>query len=224
MSIGDIAHDATTAYCAVHEQTTSEFTCSRCGAFGCWACRSEEVEGQCKACAPTAIAGRYYPVPMPRFVAMLVLTFGLYGFYWFYRQWQHIKRYDRSDIWPLPRAVFSGIFFFALVNDLNARSMGRGLPQLTIFWPVLYLASNALGRLPEPMDLLSVFGLLALIPAARRIEAISPQSQVEANRPWRARHYVALVVGIGVWALVLFGAALPGDETTIGGPVEAYPY
>ena len=76
----------------------------------------------CRECAARAQKGRYYVVPPARVVALYVVTYGAYGAVWSYRQWRAIKHKDQSSIWPIGRAMFSGITLYLLIHDLNDRA------------------------------------------------------------------------------------------------------
>ena len=42
---------------------------------------------------------RYFPVSPAKFVVLSLLTFGIYGIYWFYKNWRYVRERDDSTIW-----------------------------------------------------------------------------------------------------------------------------
>jgi hypothetical protein len=71
-------------------------------------------------------SAQFYSVSTSKLAVLQVVTFGLYGVYWFYRHWAVQKRSRRLDIWPIARAFFA-IFFvhrLFLAIDQGARATG----------------------------------------------------------------------------------------------------
>src|SRR5690606_2346000 len=73
----------------------------------------------------------YYPVSPPKFIAMFLLTLGIYGVYWFYKNWRYVKLRDQSSIMPVARGIFSLFWYYPLYEDLREDSIRRyGKPLL----------------------------------------------------------------------------------------------
>jgi len=45
----------------------------------------------------------FFAVSVLKLFVMCVCTFGIYQFYWFYKNWQRIAERDRETVWPLIR-------------------------------------------------------------------------------------------------------------------------
>lgn len=205
--------DATTvsARCATHPDQPAAATCARCGDYACSACFDPLTE-QCVACEQVAGGAAYHVVPVGRFVWMTLVTLGLYIVYWMYKQWVAIKRRDRSDIWPLIRALFGGFTFFGMLDDLNTASLSRGLPPLSKGLAVVFLVVGALWRAPEPWANISTLAGLAVVPACARIWELSSVQAREANAGWKARHVVASFLGLLIWAGLIASYVYPEPE------------
>ncbi|HEY0287537.1 MAG TPA: hypothetical protein VGC62_11080 [Pseudomonas sp.] len=78
-------------------------------------------------------APAFFTVSTTKFMTMLLATSGLYGWYWFYKNWALYRRYSGRSIWPIPRAVFGLIFLPSLFCKLDRvlKQQGKdGMP----FW------------------------------------------------------------------------------------------
>lgn len=203
--------ETVSARCATHPDQPAVATCARCGDYACAAC-FDSLSEQCQACDAIASAPAYHVVPVGRFVGMTLVTMGLYVPYWMYRQWAAIKRRDQSDIWPLPRAIFAGFTFFGLLDDINTTSLRRELPPLNKGLGVVLLIGGGLSRAPDPVGLLSIFTGLAVVPACQRIWELSSAQAREANAGFRARHLVATLLGLLLWAGLITDMVFPEPE------------
>ena len=146
--------------------------------------------------------GAYYPVSLPKFLILSVLTFGLFEFYWLYKNWAFIKERDRSDILPVARAIFGVFFLYSLINDVAAR-------RNVVLWSVVPAASffllNMAWKWPEQWWLVSMFTPLPLIPVLRQINALNrpDAGTYEINSAWKPRHVVLAVVTGPLLALIV---------------------
>ena len=51
-----------------------------------------------------------YVISQSKFVVLSFLTLGLYGVWWMFKSWKFFKEYEKEDIMPAARAIFSIIF------------------------------------------------------------------------------------------------------------------
>jgi len=62
-------------------------------------------------------------INVPKFILLHVLSGGLYGLWWIYKSWKFFKVKEASDIWPIPRAIFSFFFWDSyLIKFKNSQS------------------------------------------------------------------------------------------------------
>ena len=99
---------------------------------------------------------QFFYVSETRFMAMSILSFGIFNSYWMYKNWQFLKNRDNLDIMPFWRGIFGIFFIHSLLNKIEAdkglseveRSNFSGSTLATI-WVVLLISSNLLSRLDD---------------------------------------------------------------------------
>ena len=62
---------------------------------------------------------RYFPVSEGKFMTLYILSFGLYGVYWFYKNWKLQEPKMDKKIYPVWRAIFSIFFTHALFKRID---------------------------------------------------------------------------------------------------------
>jgi hypothetical protein len=77
-----------------------------------------------------AAAAPYFPVSLPKLLVMSVFTFGLYPYYWFYRNWKLIDARDEGGRVPILRAIFSIFFCYSLFSDIQDAADDMEIPTL----------------------------------------------------------------------------------------------
>lgn len=87
-----------------------------------------------------------------KLILMSISTFGIYGLYWFYKNWVIVKNRTGEKIMPFWRAFFSPIwaysFFKHINNSLVEDDANKALP--IGFLAILFFILQALWRLPDP--------------------------------------------------------------------------
>lgn len=170
--------------------------------------------------------GFYYPVSLVKLTAMWVLTFGLYGMYWFYKNFSYIKEKEGSHIMPVARGIFLNFWYYELWKNLKKDSEQRFnqgcLPGsfmavlLSIMFLCCVIASND-STLTIPFLLISV---LLVYPLANYILYINNQytDAVSYHSAWGLRHYLLAVLSVPLCMLTLGSevGVLP-DESVIKG-------
>src|SRR3989344_6020471 len=114
----------------------------------------------------------YFSVSTTRLMVLSILTFNLYPFFWFYRNWQAVKKSQGTDIYPLLRAIFSIFFCNNLFVRVLRSAKDNGYADsyspgwLAAAYIALLFAGNALGRveIAGGTYLLSLLVLLVLTP------------------------------------------------------------
>ena len=67
----------------------------------------------------------FYVVAPKKFFLLYIGTLGLYGLYWFYKNWSQYKAYENLSLWPVPRAIFSIFFTHSLFRYINEELMNK---------------------------------------------------------------------------------------------------
>ncbi len=161
----------------------------------------------------------FFAVSTLKLAVMSLCTLGLYEVYWFYMNWRAVKRRDRSDIWPVPRAIFGFFFCFAMFDRMRrdgaAHAVG-GAPAmgpLTALWIIVSLC----WKLPDPYWLVSMLAFVALLPVQDFVNRVNAQAAPghDANRRFSALNWVGIVLGGAFLVLAIIG--------TLAGPVPDAP-
>lgn len=132
---------------------------------------------------------QYYPVSILKFLVLSYVSLGLYGVFWFYKNFQWIKERDKSSAWPFWRGVFGGIWYFSLINNVRKNSsfqisMGAAIALAVIYF-LLNMATNQYalrGDFPVPLiigivlDIGFVLPLLPLVAGINRFNGDSSQA------------------------------------------------
>jgi hypothetical protein len=166
----------------------------------------------------TAASGQepnFYVVSKKKFFILFIGTTGIYAVYWFYKNWKLYKDATSSQLWPIPRAIFT-IFFihnlFGLVKEKitnkngswqwNHRSNATALVVLIIISNLLdRLAMDSIGS--PYVDLLSLGILLplafSLYEAQAAINYSCDDPEGVTNKKITGANYFWLAIGACLW-------------------------
>lgn len=149
----------------------------------------------------------FFPVSTNKLLVMSICTLGLYQVYWFYKNWQHIRRREQSNISPAPRALFSILFCYSCfrrIRNFDAPSLGKtnlAAGPLATGWIVTTLL-----QMPEPYWLVSLFAPAFLVPvqalANEKNAAVSPNH--DPNDGFSLWNWLAIASGSLVLAAAVF--------------------
>lgn len=153
----------------------------------------------------------FYSVPTAKFVFLTLITFGLYLFYWFGKNWSYIKEQEKKNISPVLRSIFS-IFF---VSDLGSRVLKaakrNGYDRQydpTILAIVYFLLAFAY-KLPGIWWFLGFLNFLPLLPIVSAIEFTNQKcsnQKAKEDVNYGVGEIIFAVLGGIVWILVLIGS------------------
>ena len=165
--------------------------------------------------------GDYYVVAPGKFLALTILTMGLYLFYWFYRQWRSVKQRDESGIWPIPRGIFYIFFTHSLFSDISGKLRDKGISHAwspgtaATLIVVVVLLSSILSQLSSrnigspitdvaSLAAVPVLAFLALF-AQKAANVASGDASGSGNADFTGANWVWMILGGLFWALTLFG-------------------
>ncbi len=157
---------------------------------------------------------KYFPVSNLKLVLMGLATLNFYLVYWCYKNWKYIKL-TGEDIWPVPRAIFSGIMNFSLFPRIRSSAEGMGL---TVGWSPTGLAflTLILGmtyKLPGSFSLITYVVVFGFIPIQNTINEMNVgQPESKMNRSFSGWNVLALVLGGILWLFIFAGVFLTGFE------------
>lgn len=112
----------------------------------------------CQQCGrATTLSGEtpvpeYFVVSPGKLAFFSILTLGLYELYWFYRNWQAVKKAEGTDISPLWRTLLSIFYCHPLFKRVAAAAREHDYPNLfsakwvAAAYILILLAANALGN------------------------------------------------------------------------------
>lgn len=58
----------------------------------------------------------FFPVSEGKLMTLYILSFGMYGFYWFYENWKYLRPRMEKNIFPSLRATFYIFYTHALFH------------------------------------------------------------------------------------------------------------
>lgn len=166
----------------------------------------------------------YYPVAQHKFIALWLLTFGVYGIYWFYRNWLYIRERDQSHIMPLARGIFYPLWYYPLFKDLHDDGANRGKaclppPAAGVVLAVLFLILNVSGNFIGYEVLFTCAAGFLMLPLVNCINHTNQDdSAYRHNSRWRVYHYLLTLLAIPLCVITLGGETglTPSDRVIDG--------
>ena len=140
----------------------------------------------------------YYPVSLAKFIALNIVTLGIYNVYWFYRNWLYIKSENESQIMPVIRGIFNNFWYYPLYQELVKDSETRYQENKVLSRPLAVLFALAFfsvlmlsyqDNLLIPTMILEPLLLLPLLNYINHIKQ-NQQQAYSYNSRWMLRHSV----------------------------------
>lgn len=164
---------------------------------------------------------RYYVVSPKKFLILSIATFGLYFVYWFYKNWDNVKRRDNNDTWPVPRAIFYIFFTHSLLTDVNETLKRKAVEHVwnpsmvASLFVLLTLIDTGISRaafknIGSPYtDTVGFFTAIILafvmLPAQKAINAACEDAGGNTNSSLTVVNWVWIVLGGLFWIANLTG-------------------
>jgi len=168
----------------------------------------------------------FFPVSEGKLITLYILSFGLYGFYWFYKNWQLQQPKMDKKISPTMRATFSIFFTHSLFNRINESA--KGLEQKHRFnsnvLATLFIGAVIVGNLLDRTSinsgiiagmtnktviitslvlfLLSVYPLVKVQATANRI---NNDMLGYLNHKYSVWNYLLIALGVIFWLMMAMG-------------------
>jgi len=167
----------------------------------------------------------FFTVAPTKLVIMLIVTSGLYGLYWFFKNWTLYKAYSARSIWPLPRTVFGILYLPSMFCKIDAELKKLGKEGMS-YWrlsaagiilialgPVVFSFFSGLiqglqgqpfsGPGPALLIALSISPVLAQSLILRRVQSfinlLNDDPAGAQNNSFTALNAVWALIGIGYW-------------------------
>lgn len=140
----------------------------------------------------------YYPVSVPKFLFMWIMTVGMYSLYWFYKNYAYIKRRDGSSIMPIARSIFNIFWYYPLYKDLFLHQTSNHdkatIPPryVGVILAVLFFVSSILSNREIYALFFFLLAGLSLLPLVNYIYHINDRESVDSryNSKLAFRHVV----------------------------------
>lgn len=168
----------------------------------------------------------YFPVSEGKLMTLYILSFGLYGIYWFYKNWKLQQPKMDKKIFPLLRAIFSIFFTHSLFNRINKSA--EHLEQkhkfnanlLATFFVAAVVVGNLLDRIAASTSVLENLSNNTIIISSLVIFLLSayPLAAVQAtvnrinndmlgylNHKYSMWNYLLIAFGVIIWVMLALG-------------------
>ncbi len=162
-----------------------------------------------------------YVVSTPKFVSLFILTFGIYQIYWFYKNFSHLKAYEGSDIWPVPRAIFNIFFAHSLFNTVKMYQDDKEIRYswspdgIATLWVTLAVANRIFEKLISKeigFPITDIIGFLLLIPLCftllkvqKVVNLVMGDPRGASNSHFTPWNIVWMILGVILWGLIAVG-------------------
>ena len=169
---------------------------------------------------------QYFPVSEGKLITLYILSFGLYGVYWFYKNWTLQQPRLDKKIFPVMRAVFS-IFFthslFKLISqsaaNLDRKHRFNANLMATIFVAAVVI-SNILDRvsvnsgMPDTLSdntmiiislIIFLLSSYPLVVVQATVNRLNNDILGFLNHRYSAWNYLLIITGGLLWLMLLLG-------------------
>jgi hypothetical protein len=178
--------------------------------------KTESEISEPPACAIEQTAPLFLYIPVSRLIVMSIVSFGIYEFYWIYKNWRYVKERDNLDISPFWRGWFGIFYCHSLLRRIHEDEEACAVQTpsfspggLATGWVVLRFISYVMGRAPGiAASIFAAFipSFLCLVPVQNYVNSVSEhRSPGQPYYRWSSGHIVCLVFGIIIWSLFLLG-------------------
>ena len=156
----------------------------------------------------------FYGVGVSKFIILSILTWGLFTFYWFYKNFSLYKKRFDDDSMPLARAIFSPIFAYSLfiVVNMQLEERGHKKPLSAGGIAAAYFFLNLGGRfLPDLYAILCSFLIfLPLLGANKQINLLNQEdnSNYLPDSKYSWVNWVFIILGSVFTLLVILGLTI----------------
>lgn len=144
----------------------------------------------------------FFYVSILKLYLMSLATFGLYTFFWFYKNWFYVEDHTNRKLSPFFRSVFSIIWFYDLVREVSKAGNAQGIklnihPGLLAFGFVLF---GVFANFFMPLIFLQ---LAMLIPVQNHINALNSNSPTPMST-FTPLNITAIVLYAAFWGWAFF--------------------
>ncbi|MEO1240729.1 MAG: DUF3857 domain-containing transglutaminase family protein [Pseudomonadota bacterium] len=166
----------------------------------------------------------FFPIRGSKFVILNITTLGLYGIFWMFRCWRWERYKDQSQILPFWRSVFSWLWYIALYGSIRGEFDDEKRPPywLGVLLAFAYFvstigASIASAAMEESgaayigITVFEGFIFLLILPMLVFVNKLNvgAEEAIARNSRWTPRTFIALIMGISLWVMMISISFLP---------------
>jgi thioredoxin len=161
----------------------------------------------------------FFIVSTTKLIVMSLCTFGLYEFYWFYKNWKSVKKNIKRKISPFWRSVFAVLFFHGFLKIVREYANDKKVEckYNVDLLALIYMLLSISWRVPDPFWIIACFSFIPLLSAQKTInnlkEKISPNT--DSNSRFSTGNIILVVLGVIIIFSAL-GALIMNESTNIG--------
>lgn len=200
-----------------------------------WRSKNPKVEKEQKTTEVSAekeiIEIEYFNISPGKLVFLSIITFGIYDLYWFYKNWEAVKKFENRDISPFGRTIFSVFYCYELFRKILINAAAKNYEKkyspglLAAFYIIILLLSNILAKIPEteisnfPSDIVLfnlvwlVLSNITVIPLYIVQKAINYNNQkIKGDIPdkkYTGGEIILIIVGVIFTSLIFLGIFSP---------------
>ena len=183
--------------------------------------RNLDAPGGPAVTRPRTAPCAFFPVAPGKLAVMYILTFGLYGVYWFYKNWRLQEPYLNKKINPALRSIFYIFFTHSLFRIIKRAAESKGIETNwhADMWATFFVAttilSNIMDRAPSQLAAtayLNIIGLtlvfvlvMPLYKAQELVNMINDDPGGALNRNFTIYNYIFIALGGIVWVMAAMG-------------------
>jgi hypothetical protein len=162
----------------------------------------------------------YFAISSKRLALFSILTFGIYEIYWFYKNWQAVKKAEGQNISPFWRAIFAVFFCHSLFKKVLESAKNRGYQKsyssgwLATAYILLLVVGNGLSKVESNDPGLNLIWLIVAV--ATFVPLLSVQKAINFNNEkvkggvvskqgFSGGEVTLIVIGVIWFLLVLIG-------------------
>jgi hypothetical protein len=167
----------------------------------------------------------FFPVSEGKLITLYILSFGLYGVFWFYKNWKLQQKTMDKKIYPVWRAIFSIFFTHSLFKRINQSAVHLekqhkfNANALATLFVAAIIMSNLLDRFTMNSSMqigmsntiiisslvLFLLSVYPLVKVQATVNRINNDMLGYLNHKYSLWNYLLITLGIILWLLVVLG-------------------
>ena len=169
---------------------------------------------------------QFFPVSEGKLITLYILSLGLYGVYWFYKNWKLQQPLMDKKIYPVWRAIFSIFFTHALFRRINEQATDLkkkhqfNANTLATFFVATIIVSHIMDRLSTHSTtfegmisstviitslVLLCLSVYPMVKVQATVNRINGDMLGYLNHKYSLGNYALIVFGVLLWLMIAVG-------------------